>query len=226
MKPDENIATSPLTIEQIEKAEKERLARIDIEFKQGFKFIKDYLESVTFFGSSRARPGDESYEKAKSLAKRIVLELGYAIVTGGGPGIMEAANHGAYEAKGKSIGLTIKIPDEQTENKYLTDKMNFYYFFSRKVLLSFAAEAYIFFPGGFGTMDEFFEIVTLVQTRKVPPLPIILVGKDYWTGLNKFIEENIFRKNGAIDEEDMAIYTITEDEDEIIKLIKDAKIRA
>ena len=146
------------------------------------------------------------------------------VVTGGGPGIMEAANKGAFEAKGKSLGLTIKLPQEQTTNPYITNEVSFNYFFSRKVCLSFSAEAYLFFPGGFGTLDELFEILTLVQTRKIEKVPIILVGNDYWTALDAFIKEHLLSKE-MIDSEDITLYSISENEDEIIEIIRNAPVR-
>ncbi|MDP2593048.1 MAG: TIGR00730 family Rossman fold protein [bacterium] len=201
-----------------------RVERVHKEFEEGLEFIKNYTRSVTFFGSARCLENSPYYEKARRLAGRIAKELQYTVLTGGGGGIMEAANRGAYEAGGESVGLNIKLPKEQKKNTYTTDEMEFYYFFVRKVALSFAAEAYVFFPGGFGTMDEFFEIVTLVQTRKVPKVPIILYGDEYWQPLARFISEEIYKKHSAIDSEDISLYTITEDEDTIIEFIKKAPI--
>ncbi|MDP3996794.1 MAG: TIGR00730 family Rossman fold protein [bacterium] len=202
-----------------------RVTRIEKEFKEAFEFIKCYPRSVSFFGSSRSRENDPYYEKARALAGRIAKDLQYTILTGGGKGIMEGANRGAFEAGGESVGLNITLPTEQLPNEYTSDQMNFYYFFTRKVALSFAAEAYIFFPGGFGTLDEFFEIATLVQTRKIPSVPIILYGREFWENLSHFIEENLLKKHGAIDEEDMSLYTITENEEEIIEIIKNAPLQ-
>jgi len=180
---------------------------------------------VTFWGSARTQSNDPDYKKAARLAARIHKELGYAIITGGGPGIMAAGNCGAYDAGGKSVGLTIKLPHEQTTNLCLTHHMDFQYFFTRKVCLAFAAEAYVYFPGGFGTLDELFEILTLVQTKKIAPAPaIILVGKSYWGGLDTFIRKHLL-KGQKIDVEDLNLYTITDNEDEIIQLIKKAPIR-
>ena len=214
----------PLTLQEISEAAKKRVALISNEFANGFEFIKNYSRSVTFFGSARAHAGDLYYEKAKELAQKIVEELHYSVITGGGPGIMEAANKGAYEAGGNSIGLTIELPHEQETNKYITDSVGFHYFFSRKVCLAFSAEAYIFFPGGFGTMDEFMEITTLVQTNKIPRAPIILVGVEHWQKFDRFIKEVILAE-GFADEADRSLYTITDDQNQIIEIIKNAPVR-
>lgn len=214
----------PLTKEEIQAEIKARVSRIDREFSAAFAFINSYPKSVTFFGSSRCAPGSEHYAQARSLAVRIVRELGYTVITGGSAGIMEAANRGAFEAGGQSLGLNIKLPREQHPNSYTTASIDFSYFFVRKVALSFAAEAYIFFPGGFGTLDEFFEIVTLVQTHKIRKIPIFLVGKDYWEPLQKFIKENIFEIHQAISKHDMDLYKITDDAEEIVTAIRNVPI--
>lgn len=218
-------AESPLTLKKVEEAFNHRMEVINEEFKSGFELVKNYPRSVTFFGSSRFTDDNEYFKKAVDLSAKIVKELGYAIVSGGGPGIMEAANKGAYEADGNSLGFIIKLPVEFRENGYLTDFREFRFFFSRKVMLSFSAETYIFFPGGFGTMDELFEILTLVQTRKIPKVPIVLVGKKHWSKVDEFIRETLFKDIKAIDEEDMDIYKITDSEDEIIEIIKKAPLR-
>jgi len=215
----------PITLQAISEAAQKRVALITQEFRAGFEFIKNYPRSVTFFGSARTSQGDKYYEQARSLAAKIVENLHYAVTTGGGPGIMEAANRGAYEAGGNSIGLNIELPHEQATNKYLTDFMTFHYFFSRKVCLSFSAEAYIFFPGGFGTLDEFLEILTLVQTRKIPEAPIILVGAKYWTPLvESFFKQNL-ELNKYIDSLDLSLFTVSDDEQQILEIIKSAPIR-
>lgn len=216
--------TKPLTLSEISEATDKRVTLITREFINGFEFIKNYPRSVTFFGSARIKPGEHYYEKAKVLASKIVQELHYSVITGGGPGIMEAANRGAYEAGGNSLGLTIDLPHEQMTNKYLTDKEDFHYFFSRKVCLSFSAEAYVFFPGGFGTLDEFLEILTLVQTNKIPKAPMILVGESFWTPLEHFFR-TVLLENGKIEEKDLSLYNITDNEDKILEIIKSAPIR-
>jgi hypothetical protein len=215
---------NPLSIEEMHEAARRRITQIRKEFIEGFRFLEKYPASVTFFGSTRFKEGDVYYEQARSLGKRIGEELKYAITTGGGPGIMEAANRGGQEAGAPSLGLNIKLPHEQVLNPYASDSVSFYYFFSRKVCLSFSAEAYIFFPGGFGTMDELFEILTLVQTHKIQKVPIILVGKDYWSVFNTFIKEELLSR-ATIDEEDQALYTITDDEEAIVEMIRQAPIR-
>jgi len=214
----------PITADQLEEEAQKRVSKISREFTDGFTFLKKHQKSVTFFGSARLQKSDTYYKQAKSLAKRISEKLGYAIVSGGGPGIMQAANEGAYKAGGDSLGITICLPEEQTTNDYTTEEIDFHYFFSRKVVLSFSAEAYVYFPGGYGTFDELFEILTLVQTNKIEKVPIILVGSDFWKGFNTFVEE-MLKKNGLIDETDTNLYTISDDETEILSIIENAKVR-
>ena len=217
-------ASDPLTRAELHNATQERIYEISREFTQGFKFLENYPRSVTFFGSARFSEDHPDYQKARALASRIVQELGYSIVTGGGPGIMEAGNRGAKEAGGNSIGLTIRLPKEQVMNAYMTSHVDFYYFFSRKVCLNYSAEAFLFFPGGFGTLDEFFEVITLLQTKKVPQVPVILVGSIYWNNVKKFLEETLMSQ-GTIDESDFNIFTIVDNEDEIINILKKAPVR-
>ena len=205
----------------------ERVCEISEEFRQGYAILQgkeEYKKSVTFFGSARLEPKHRFYEEAYTLAKRIGEELKYAVVTGGAAGIMEAANHGAYDAHVPSIGLTITLPTEQSTNKYVTQEVPFNFFFSRKVLLAFSAEAYIFFPGGFGTMDEFFGILTLVQTRKVPPIPIILYGVEFWSPLVAFFKDRLINEYKTVSNEDL-LFTMTDDMDQIIDIIKSAPIQ-
>jgi len=222
-KPEKKLPIVPMTRAEVEESAQKRIAAIQKEFTEGFDFIKNYSKSVTFFGSARFTEENEHYKKARSVAKRIVEELDYTVVTGGGPGVMEAANRGAQEAGGDSIGISIELPHEQATNPYVTDFLEFHYFFTRKVCLTFSAEAYLYFPGGFGTMDEFFEIITLIQTHKIQKVPIILVGNDYWGKLESMIKENLLERD-TIDQEDLDLYTITEDEDEIIEIIKKAPV--
>ncbi len=202
----------------------QRIDKIEKEFKAGFDFIRNHPRSVTFFGSARTPSVDQDYITAEKLAGRICRELGYSVLTGGSVGIMEAANRGAFTAGGRSLGLNIKLPKEQKTNSFLTEALEFNYFFSRKVCLSFSAEAYVFFPGGFGTLDELFEILTLVQTKKIPSAPVILVGSYFWNNFDAFLRKNLLA-NKKISESDLSLYEITDDEDKIIEIIKSAPIR-
>ncbi|MDQ3089884.1 MAG: TIGR00730 family Rossman fold protein [bacterium] len=213
-----------LNREDLKKIAGERVSEITKEFTDGFEFLGDYPTSVTFFGSTMCKEDNPYYESARSLAYKVVKELGYSVLSGGGPGIMEAANRGAFEAGGNSLGLTISLPTEQTANKYITKEIRSYYFFVRKVCLAFSAEAFIFFPGGYGTLDEFFEILTLVQTGKITGVPIICVGSDYWNKLDLFIKSELLSR-GSIIPEDLKLYNITDDQDEIIRLIKTVPIQ-
>ncbi len=183
------------------------------EFIEGFDIIRHYGLAVTFFGGTRTSIEDEMYVRAEELAKRLTKK-GFAIITGGSSGVMQAANKGAFETGGASVGLNINLPDTQTYNPYLTEKFSFDHFFVRKVMLTYASEVYIYFPGGFGTLDEFFEIVTLVQTKKIKKIPIVLFGKEYWEPLLVFIENKLYREHGAIDEDDMNLYKLVDSVDE------------
>lgn len=214
----------PLSLKEFTANSKERLAIIQKEFSHGFKLIHKYPLSVTFFGSSRLTEKNPLYKKAQRIAEKLSRK-GYAIVTGGGPGIMEGANRGGYEAGGVSVGFTIDLPNVQRTNRYVGDGVEFLHFFSRKVILSFSAEAYLFFPGGFGTLDEFFEIITLVQTKKIPPVPIILVGKAYWRTLERFLRTVLCKKFKTISEKDLKLYAITDDENEIVRMVQKAPMR-
>jgi len=216
----------PITAQTVEKDTQERVSTIAAEFRHAFDFIKKFQKSVTFFGSARFTEDNPHYQAARALAGRIVRELGCTIITGGGPGIMEAANRGAIDERGVSVGLNIKLSTEQRENPFLTDFMEFHYFFSRKVALSFAAEAYVYFPGGAGTLDEFFEIFTLIQTNKIQgKVPMILVGEDYWRPFDSFIRNTLLEKHHTINTDATELYTITEDSEQILNIIKNAPIR-
>ena len=196
-----------------------RLTRITQEFAKGFHFLKNYGKSATFFGSARCSAGDKHYEEAKKLAS-LLSKDDFAIITGGGPGIMEAANKGAVEAGGQSAGINIQLDHTQNMNPYVKESVSFHYFFTRKVMLTFASEVYIFFEGGFGTLDEFFEMTTLVQTRKIDPIPIILVGESYWNPLLKWIERDVYGKRKNINKEDMNIYHLVKDAKEAHRIIR------
>jgi uncharacterized protein (TIGR00730 family) len=190
-----------------------RILKIMAELVDGFKMLRKYKLAATFFGSARRQLGEGIYADATNLAERL-SESGFTIITGGASGIMEAANKGAYEAGGNSLGLNIKLATEQNVNGYLTDTATFNYFFTRKVMLAFASEVYIYFPGGFGTMDEFFEILTLVQTHKIKRIPIILYSKEYWTPLIDFFENHMLKKYNSISEGDLKLFTVVDSVDE------------
>ncbi len=198
------------------------------EFRQGFDIVKknkDGNKSVTFWGSARFPVENEYYQKALRLGRRLAQELNCMIVTGGGPGIMEAGNRGAYEMGKPSLGLTINLPMEQQTNRYVTEEIPFYFFFTRKTLMAYSAEAYLYFPGGYGTLDELFEILTLVQTGKISKLPIILVGEKFWRPLDEFIRQTLDTENQTVSHEDLNLYQIIDDEDQIIEIVKNAPMR-
>lgn len=213
-----------LSAQEINQNIKEHMEEINKEFRNGFEELKKYPKSVTVFGSSHSTPASPHYRQAQDLTYRIAKETGYTVITGGGPGIMTAANLGAMEGDGKSVGLTIDLPNEQHKNPYLTSNTGFKYFFARKAMLAFSAEAYIFFPGGYGTFDEFFTIITLIQTGKIPRVPIILVGKDFWTALKTFIVTYMLEKHHAIEPHDLELFVITDNLDKVIDIIKTAPV--
>ncbi|MDZ7744576.1 MAG: TIGR00730 family Rossman fold protein [Candidatus Saccharibacteria bacterium] len=202
-----------------------RMKRVNKEFKKGFKLLMNHPDTVTFFGSARFTEDNEYYEQARELAGRIVREIGSTVVTGGGGGIMEAANRGAAEAQGKSIGMTIQLPHEQITNQYVSYSVDFYYFFSRKVALSFTARAYVYFPGGFGTMDEFFEILTLKQTERIDPIPIILFGSEFWKPLMEYVQKVLLNQSHTISPKDLHLFHITDDVDDALRIISRSKPR-
>lgn len=202
-----------------------KLKMIQEEFHQGIDTVQKFNPSVTFYGSTRITDGHEYYQKVKNLTYRIVKELGFAVLSGGGPGIMEAANRGAFEAGGKSVGLTIKLPNEQITNPYVTDEIPFHYFFTRQSAMSYSTEVCVFCPGGFGTLNELFEILTLEQTNKIGRIPIILYISDFWNPIEKMILETLLEKFKTVNEKDVKLYMIMDDEDKILDIIKNSKIR-
>lgn len=195
-----------------------RVFKIMSEFVEGFEAIKKYGLAVSFFGTARPTFEDHFYTDCAELAGRLA-KAGYAVITGGSAGIMEAANRGAYEAGGASVGLNIRIDDSQGLNTYLTDSYTFEHFFVRKVMLAFASEVYVFFPGGYGTMDEFFEIVTLVQTRKIRKVPIIVYGREYWEPLIAYMRQKFLEEHSAIDESDLDLFFLADSVDEAYDFI-------
>ncbi len=196
------------------------------ELRQGIETAAKYPKSASFYGSARLAPGSEYYEKARRLAYRAVSEAGYAIISGGGPGIMEGANRGASEAGGVSIGMTIQLPHEQYTNPYVNVAIPFYYFYTRKTSMSFASRCYLAFPGGFGTFDEIFELITLIQTGKIPQIPIILVGSDFWQPFIDLVHQQMLLTFATISPEDMCLISVLDDEDAIIEVLKNAPERS
>jgi uncharacterized protein (TIGR00730 family) len=195
-----------------------RMFRIMAEFVDGFEALAKYHPAVSIFGSTRIKPGDEVYQKAEQIGK-LLAENGFAVITGGGPGVMEAANKGAFSAGGKSIGLNIELPHEQKPNPYTNITLNFRYFFVRKVMFVKYAVAYIILPGGFGTMDEMLEAVTLIQTNKIRPFPVILVGSNYWKGFLDWMKDVVL-KYEKISLADIEILQLIDEPEEIVKAIK------
>ncbi len=189
------------------------------ELLAGLTAVKQYPKTVSFFGSARTKEGSAYYEKARELAGEICKE-GFTVITGGGPGIMEAANRGSKEACGYAVGFNIELPSEQVINPYVTHGVNFKFFSARKMALFFSAEACLFFPGGFGTLDEFFQVITLVQTRKTHSIPLILVGSEFWNPLDEFIKETLLGTFKTISPEDVNLYHISDDKEEILNIIR------
>jgi hypothetical protein len=198
-----------------------RMFKIMSEFVDGFEKMEKYGPCISIFGSARTKPGNKYYQLAEVIATKLTKE-GYGIITGGGPGIMEAGNKGAKLAKGKSVGLHIELEFEQQWNEYIDpDKLLiFNYFFARKVMFIRYAQAFVFMPGGFGTMDEVFEALTLVQTHSVDKVPLIFVGKDYWQGLLDWLKNSMLAE-GNISLEDLKLYHVTDDPNRVTKIIND-----
>lgn len=202
-----------------QKLESWRVFKIMAEFVDGFDLLRTYGLTATFFGSVRTKPGDPYYEQAADLGGRLA-KAGYAVVTGGSAGIMEAGNKGAFEAGGSSVGLNIRLTDDQSLNKYVNNSFTFDHFFVRKVMLAFASEVYVYFPGGYGTLDEFTEILTLVQTKKIKPIPIVLYGKEYWDPIVALFRDHLFAKYHTIDEVDLTLFQVVDTVDEAFEYIQ------
>jgi hypothetical protein len=195
------------------------LENINKEFSKGFNFIKKYKKAVSIMGSARVGLQNNVYDEATKFAFKI-SKAGFTVMTGGGPGIMEAGNKGAFEAGGKSVGINIKLPFEQRTNQYVKESEDFNFFFTRKVMLEYASSIYVFFPGGFGTLDELFEMVTLIQTKKIRRVPIILINEAFWGPLLDWIWVTVCGKNHAIDEKDMDIFHLVDTADAAYEYIK------
>jgi len=197
-----------------------RIFRIMAEFVEGFETMAKVGKAVSIFGSARTKPGNVYYKTAEETG-RLLAKAKFAVITGGGPGIMEAANKGAKEAGGLSVGLNISLPHEQESNPYLSVDMNFHYFYARKVMFVKYASAFICFPGGFGTLDECFETLTLIQTLKIEPFPVILVGTDYWTGLVEWMRSRL--SPHFIDPEDTNIFRIVDRPADAVAIVKEGQ---
>lgn len=195
-----------------------RVFRIMSEFVDGFETLSQVGKAVSIFGSARTKPGNKYYKLAEETAYLLAKE-GYAIITGSGPGIMEAANKGAKKAKGISIGLNIQIPSEQKANPYVGTLLDFHYFFVRKVMFVKYAKAFIIMPGGYGTLDEFFEAINLIQTARIQKFPVVVIGSEYWKGLLKWIKEKVLEA-GNISPEDLKLFTVVDTPKDAVKVIK------
>lgn len=224
-KPKTHIHTTCVPRDIMMQAAMIRLGDVSEEIQAGYNILRKYHKTVTIFGSARMKEDDPYYEQAKDLATRLA-ENHYAVVSGGGMGIMSAANEGAHEAVqkgaekagGSSIGFNIKLPHEQTLNSYVTESYEFAHFAPRKIVMTLFADAYVFFPGGFGTLDELSEILTLIQTGKTAKAPIILIGSDFWHNFDTFIRDNLLTK-GYVEAVDLTLYQITDDLDEVMKIV-------
>ncbi len=209
----------PDKVNHTDRDDPSRITRISRELEEGFELLKKYKLSATFFGSARCGVGDSIYEDATALAHKLALS-NFTVITGGAGGVMQAANKGAFEAKKDSVGLNITLPNEQSTNKYLTDEKTFTYFFTRKVMLTFASEVYIYFPGGFGTFDELFEILTLIQTKKIRRIPVVLYGKEYWDPIVDLLKNHLVAKYKTISPEDLDLFVVVNSvEDAYTKII-------
>ena len=193
-----------------------RIFRIMAEFVEGFEVMSAVGRAVSLFGSARTKPHDPMYKAAEETA-RLLAKAKFAVITGGGPGIMEAGNKGAFEAGGVSVGLNITLPQEQEGNKYQTVSLDFHYSYARKVMFVKYASAFVCFPGGFGTMDELFEVLTLIQTLKVEPFPIVLYGSKYWGGLVSWLRESLHPH--YIDPEDVDIFKVVDTPKDAVRVV-------
>lgn len=213
----EQLPESRYVIDNFKLSDTWRIFRIISEFVEGFEALSSAKPGVAIFGSARTKPGDPYYKMAEQLGE-LVVKNGFSVITGGGPGIMEAANKGAKRLGGESIGLNIELPFEQKPNRYINKLLNFRYFFVRKVMMIKYSIAFVIMPGGFGTMDELFESLTLIQTNKIKPFPVIMVGSHYWNGLLRWMDEKLVG-TGNIDRRDMKLLTIVDTPEEAMKAI-------
>jgi uncharacterized protein (TIGR00730 family) len=206
-------------IDDINVQESWRIFRIISEFVDGIEALSTIYPAVSVFGSSSVKESDPVYNVGRELG-RMLVEAGFSVITGGGPGVMEAANRGASEAHGKSVGVCIELPKEQAANPYANIKVSFRYFFVRKVMFVKYAVAYVILPGGFGTMDELFESLTLIQTHRIKPFPVIMLGKDYWKDLVSWMRNTMLKKHSHIDPDSLNLFQITDDPKVAVETIK------
>ncbi len=196
-----------------------RIFRIMSEFVEGFEELSSVKRGVSIFGSARLSRNNHYYKDVMKIAE-LLSKKGFSIITGGGPGIMEAGNRGAKKGKGMSVGLNIELPLEQSPNKYQDKRLDFRYFFARKVMFVKHSVGYVITPGGYGTLDEFFEALTLMQTKKIRQIPIVMYGKDYWEGLIKWIQNTMLAR-GTISKEDMGLFHLTDEPEEVVRIIEE-----
>jgi uncharacterized protein (TIGR00730 family) len=201
-----------------------RIFRIMAEFVDSFQTMSQIGPAVSIFGSARTKPDDKYYRAAFEIAKGLARH-NLAVVSGGGPGIMEAANKGAAQGGGKSVGLNIELPHEQNSNRFANIPIHFHYFFARKVCFAKYSLGFVYMPGGFGTLDELFEIITLVQTERLPQFPLVLFGRDHWTGLVQWMKKELAQKNQFISPTDLDLVNITDSPEEVVELIRDYERR-
>lgn len=218
VKPKNGLVQNPYMANDFKEQDTWRMFRIMSEFVEGFEALHGVRPAVTMFGSARTQPNAKDYQLARQIANRLAKK-GFSIITGGGPGIMEAANLGAHEAGGRSVGCNIELPLEQKPNPYINLPVNFHYFFIRKVMFLRYTSAVVVMPGGFGTMDELFEVLTLVQTHKYDPIPIILIDREYWKGLTDWIKNTVLYNRHYIDKNDLDIFNVVDTPEEVVKVI-------
>ncbi len=217
--PDEELLVGPPEVA----TDPMRILRMRRELETGFAALADVEHGVTIFGSARTHPDDPEYRQAVEVARGLG-RAGYAIITGGGSGIMAAANEGARDVGALSIGLAIDLPFDEPENPWIDRPLHFHYFFTRKVMFVRYASAFVVFPGGFGTLDELFEALTLIQTRKIRTFPLVLVGSDYWTPLLAWLRDHVLR-TGKISASDLDLFTIVDETDDVVRIVTEATER-
>jgi uncharacterized protein (TIGR00730 family) len=217
---DEELLGADLSTVLSTETDETRVDRMAAELRAGFEALRHVRRGVSILGSARTKPDDPDSQLARATARKLG-EAGFTIITGGGPGVMEAANRGAQEAGAQSVGLSIDLPFEQDQNRWIDLDVEHHYFFTRKVMFVRYASAFVVMPGGFGTLDELFEALTLIQTRKVRYFPVVLMGRNYWQGLMDWLQNSV-EHEGKIGAQDMALLRLTDDPDEVVELVSAA----